>query len=250
MQRSKPMNEKKHEEQELEYVKLEKPLLVRTPRYSSKFEEIKLDTDPFNGVLMLKSPRKAMASGSLPPQFSVTHTVRNSIRAFVCKSANATTVTTRDMMGIFGCIGSVVNTTMVPIASTFKINAIHVWPAPSGSNPDSADLYWSPSLSPYTRDDEKISVLPTNVSVTTPFTFRPPKGSLAEFWQGGQASTIFNIMCAVGSVVYVDADYTITNSILPTPLTVTTAAVSTFYYGYLDGATNHQFQPVGVLSTF
>jgi len=105
-------------------------------------------------------------------------------------------------------------------------------------------------LSQFTKDTERISILPEGITNTAGVRFVPPKNTLATDWQTSSSNSLFTIVSSTGSVVFVDATFTITNTTSPTTSTVATATQGTFYYGYLDGPASHAYQPIGVLSTF
>lgn len=185
---------------------------------------------------------------SLPPSIELTHVVTGT-RAFQSSSVTARACNPTNLMVIFGAVATT-STTIQPIASSFKIHSITIWPSPSSTGTAFADLWWNVSISQFSKDTERISVIPEGVSVTTPVKFVPPKNSLAAEWQTSSSNSLFTIVSSPGSVVYVHASYTISNTSIATVSTVATATSGLIYYGYLDGPGTHAYQPVGVLSTF
>jgi hypothetical protein len=185
----------------------------------------------------------------LPPtlQGSVVnnHTFRFQTNADVV----AYSVTVGNVIGAIGTIGTVVNTTVASIASSFKLKSITIWPAQSSAI-HNAEFSWAGSYGTV-ADRSTTKSIPLGITETAPFRTRPGLDTLASDWQNSSTtSTVLGIMYDIpkGSIVDLSVTYTQRNTQAGVSYTVTTAALGTFYYLYLDGATA-KFLPVALPTT-
>jgi hypothetical protein len=161
-------------------------------------------------------------------------------------------VTANSVIGALGTVCTVTNTTVRPFASSFRIKKITVWPSCSSAASQEVRIVWSNSLTlGFVRDSEIERINPEGVSVTAPAVFKPPKLSLAEFWQTGSGSTMFTVVAiTAGSVIDFEVDFTLSNGFLSATQAVGTGTLGNVYYLYLDGSTSHNFVPLGIPATF
>jgi len=189
---------------------------------------------------------------SLPPPINTVVMVSHTFR-FTNSSTVTSQISIGDLIGICGVQGTVVNTTVASIASTFRVRKVCVWPGlpfTAGSETN-AEIIWA-GLSGTVKDESIDRSIPGGVTVDRPFESVPPKNSLASFWQdGSSASTVlFSLTAFQGSVVDVHMSYTLRNNQGGQTFTVATAALGSLYFLYLDGSTSHKWTPVGIPATF
>jgi hypothetical protein len=163
--------------------------------------------------------------------------------------------TVGNLIGACGVIGTIVNSTAASIASAVKLRRVTVWPsteAESGTdhNPEIsfATGYGTTSDRSYNKS------VPGGLAVSAPFVARPKPDTLAALWQNSSASsstlfTLFDI--PKNSIIDVDMSFCMRNAQSGLSFSgLTTVALGTIYYMYLDGASAHTYQPVGLPNTF
>jgi hypothetical protein len=226
--------------------------LVRAPRLvraESKFElksepEAKLDTP---GVLM-KNRRVGKGQRGLPPQLDITPTVRHTFRFYQTVGGH-TAVTVNNVFGALGGVCYVANSLVKPMASSFKIHKVTIYPAPNLSGTSACNVAWALATGAQMRDEEKDRTLPEGLTVTSPVESSPPRGSLAAMWQVGSTNSLFFTDALVGSVLDMDISFTLSNQFVVSGQTVVTGTLGNIYYLYLDGSTSHNWIPVGFPTT-
>lgn len=223
--------------------------LAVPPSECSKTEEEKISAV---GKGMLLGAGKSLGKSgrsSLPPTIDLAPTCRHVFR-FTCNAGTTgVNVRAQDLIGVCGGVCTVTNSTFRPMASSVRIHKVTVWQGLSSTGFEFASVWWATGLA-QARDSEKNRTIPQGSTITGPVVFTPPPGTLAAFWQTSASTTIFAIACAPGSVVDVDLSFTLSDSIISSTTTIATGVLGTIYYGYLDGPSNHQFMPVGLVSTF
>jgi len=95
-----------------------------------------------------------------------------------------------------------------------------------------------------------MTAYPQGCSVPDVLDFVPPKGCLAEFWQGASGNAFLRMTLAPGSILDVHLDVTTTNVITPPSSAIVTGGLGSPYYLPLDGTTSHQILALGLPSTF
>jgi hypothetical protein len=177
---------------------------------------------------------RAMAP-SLPPTIRNNLQTRQVLRFYntAAITGSNSNVTNTDIFGAIGVIGRVVNSTVTPFASSFKINSVTIWPA-SGSGSSDVSVTFQEQSNDSSEDLEMSSAMPASVTTTSMFRAYPPKNSLASFWinETQTSGLVFMniILSGTGSIVDLDVTWT-----LPTgwnssqTISVSTAAVGTFY---------------------
>lgn len=165
-------------------------------------------------------------------------------------SSVALTAITRGSLGMsLGAVCSVANSTLVGIASSFRIRHVRVWPAPSTSAVNSCALFWGVGSAEQAlqKDTEKLEVLPEGVSVTGVLTFRPPRGSFTSMWQvtnENPTDTMWTITCAIGSIIEIVGEFTLATAQGAFGQNgYAAASLGSFYYPYLDGPASHLYAP-------
>ncbi len=194
--------------------------------------------------------RRGGGGMSLPPQMNLSTTFRFRMM-YQTSSATPSDVTVAHMLAWPGCICTVANTTMVPIASSMRLRKITLWPSAATSTPDECYVNWLTGASGRTRDQQRIRILPDGVTETGAVVFRPPRTSIAGDWLTNNVSgTVFTISGAVGSICLVEVMATLTNAQSVSTVTITTGSIGAYYYPYLDGPTNHRWRPLALNYTF
>jgi len=187
---------------------------------------------------------------SLPPLLDVTPHYNTVRRYFTAAGTSSQVITPTNILTSLGAIGTVVNSTVAAFHSSFRLRRIRVWGGLQASGAESVSVSWSSALSSTVQDTEKVVAYPEGGGIPGAMTFSPPKGSLAELWQGANTNGILRISLSPGSIVDVHLSVTLGNTLTPPSATVTTAAVGSLYYLPLDGPTSHLITPLGLPTTF
>ncbi len=197
-----------------------------------------------------KMVRKSAATRSdLPPQLQTTSRVRKRLRFLATSALTDQSITGQTMAGACGGIAAT-TTEVVPWASTIRLRRVTIWPA-VGSTAGIADVTWATDGTLFVKDEFRLTSIPQGVSIDKAVTSVPPKGTLGQFWQtASNTSTIFTISAPSGSIVDIVVDFTLSNEIAPTSITVVTAVLGQVYYLYLDGPGSHLLKPEGLPTTF
>jgi hypothetical protein len=181
----------------------------------------------------------------LPPSLSLVPTLSHRYR-FQSTSNALTLCSTGNFLGSLGVIGTVTNSTVATIASSFRLNRIEVWPASGGT----CTVDWA-SATGYTKDEMKDASLPSGVTVTKSLRFLPPKQSFAALWTNEVNSSValFSMFAPTGSIIDVHVSYTICGVFAPLNISVATAVIGSSYYLALDGPSTNHYPPVGLPTT-
>lgn len=162
---------------------------------------------------------------------------------------------TRGQVGMsLGGVGTVLNSTVAGIASSFRINEITAWPPAGGS----VDVEWNitgTAEQALGKDSARQKTLPTGITVTGGLVFRPPAGSYSSMWQAANTNTsdvMFQIAATAGTVLQLKIAYTMPVSVGSgvSQSGYAGVTVGSFYYPYLDGPSTHHWKPVAVPTTF
>jgi len=194
--------------------------------------------------------RKSAATRSdLPPQLQTTSRIRKRLRFLALSAITNQSITGQTMAGACGGIAAT-TTDVVPWASTIRLRRVTIWPA-VGTSAGVADVTWATDGTLFVKDEFRLTSVPQGVTIDKSVTSVPPKGTLGQFWQAAtNTSTIFTISAPSGSIVDIVIDFTLSNEIAPTAITVVTATQGLVYYLHLDGPGSHKLQPEGLTSTF
>ncbi len=163
---------------------------------------------------------------------------------FQCNAAvTAAPILNSDLIGIGGGVCSVVNTTFVPFCNSFKLKSIEVWsPLVTAGTPTTCSVEWTG-----TNNSPNVEVTDTTVTSTFPahLKTKPPRNSLASFWQVGSANQICLLTAPTGSIIDVVISYVMndneTNSIT---IPVAVGVLGKVYY--LGLCNNASASPVAV----
>lgn len=138
---------------------------------------------------------------------------------FYCAGVTAASCTRATIAGALGstCITA---TTLVAQATSFKIRRILIWSASVSSTINESFISWSfgTAEQALVKDDQKVrpvvgGTVPNGASI-----WKPPKGSYAAMWQrcnvgASPSETLFQITVGNGSVVLLEADFTLGSAI-------------------------------------
>jgi len=195
--------------------------------------------------------KRSMAGGTMdiPPPRHLTCNIHHVYR-FRCTASGTYAVTIANFVGSLGVMGTVVNSTAVTLASSFKLRSIKMWP-PSNAGSDFGYLEWASAWTTLQRDEQVLASLPDGITVPTSLTFRPGKGSIAAMWTSNNAnSAYFNLNAVTGAIIDVDVDWTITNALASQSIAGFAAiALGSIYYLALDGRASNKLLPIGLAST-
>jgi len=157
-------------------------------------------------------------NGSQPPEIDAQ--VNCKFRGYFYSGGVTNANCTRATIG--GALGSHATgtTTLVAQATSFRIKRITIWTASVAGNTNDSFVFWAASTGEQAlvKDDVKIKPVVGGTVPAGPMTFSPPKGSYASMWQRVNTSaspgeTIFQVTMGAGSVLLLEADFTLGGSI-------------------------------------
>lgn len=183
--------------------------------------------------------------GHIPP-ISSNVTIRHKFR-FIAQSAVNVKITNNDILASLGSVCYVVNSSGLSIAETYRIKSVEVWaPIASQGTAATCSVEWSPNTTA-TNYSSSLQVSDTSINPQSPahVRCRPPKGSVASFWQEPSAGSLnlLAIIAPAGSVVDVFLEYVLVDdnsNRVPTTYASASAVLGYMYYGYLD---NYESNP-------
>ncbi len=183
--------------------------------------------------------RPAMAP-ALPPPLEASPTYYARFRFMANASAAGYAITVLNMAGIFGVVTTSANTTH-PVVSSFKIKRVTIW-SPTTTGAVQCEWVWNMSASGHDKDSQKITSVPTGVTLTRPLVTVPPVNSIAAFWTNfntSGSSSVAAVTAQSGAVIDIEADFTLSTGLGQFGTITTTAAgtVGVFNYLPLDGTT-------------
>jgi hypothetical protein len=185
-----------------------------------------------------------------PPQLraypELTHTYR-----FFCNTTVTNVVISNDLLfGAAGGICTIANSKITCIFGTLKVKRVQIWAPLLTSGANVVELLWGTQAQ---SNSNPIRISDVSVSTMYPahIDTRPPKDSLASFWQIVSVSNnLFEVSCPVGSYIDVTLQLTLWNNEgAGFQTTVGLATLADMYYMSLDGPTNHDLQPVSLNTT-
>jgi len=185
-----------------------------------------------------------------PPQIKSNIIFSHRYRYVATGAAIAVNITGASLMLAAGCVGSVVNTTVVSLYTSVRLKRIEIWSPPPLAGASSCTVQY------LTTDGVGAAVEHSDTSVSPAYpahlVSRPPSRDLSSFWQSPATTNnnMFAISCAAGSLIDVDLELILNdgNSILA--LAVAAAAVGQIYYLALDRAVpSNNLIPVALNTT-
>lgn len=240
---------------------------VTDDRSDRKTQAVDIDVKKvFEGIRLprplpakLRAAKGKNGNGSWPPSIQIAGMVRRQTLRFETTNAVSGTngiITADDIFGALGVIGKVSNTSVVALATSFRLRRVTIYPSASTSGGVVASISWA-SDDDHDPDRRVTTYRPAGV-VGTPNSFSsvPPKNSTAGFWMRNSVAVANVAMFYVdisgtGSILDLELDWTLTTDELAAQtITVATATVGKFYRLYLNRvAAANTLKPVEFSST-
>jgi len=228
-------------------------LRAENQHFTNLVKSGRFDKRPFSMPRRKKGERKAPSR--LSPisvmRLQVTPVTRHTFRFSATAAQGALTpVSVTNLIGICGGIGTITNSTINHIASSFRVHRVTITAPAAAAADTTARITWGSSNQ--TPDIEWVdstvgSAFPLRVSSV------PPKLSDARLWYSSinAATAVFNLAYPVNAIVDVDIEYTqLNNMALFATAGVTTVVLGNIYYLPLDGVASHNLVAVGLPTTF
>ncbi len=188
-------------------------------------------------------------TGPQPRDLNTTPTCRATYRYGLSSAITMQAVNPKTCVGAIGGICTVASTTLVPWASSFRVREVRVFPPAEASSISvrPAAVQWYGAVDHIEKDDRHDQTMPYGVSGGSLLRSRPPKASLARDWIISESAnpTIFAVTADPGSIVEVDFEWTLVNSLVPQNSTIASGALGSTYYLALDGPTSNKLVPLG-----
>jgi len=120
----------------------------------------------------------------------------------------------------------------------------------SGFTQTTCSILWLGSISPFTQDKE-VSNTSINPSKPAYISAKPPKNSLASFWQTAGTNNLVLLNAPQGTIIDINLSLTLDDNDdgAPAASTVSTATVGVHYYLSLDPNATHRFVPISLNTT-
>lgn len=153
---------------------------------------------------------------------------------FIANAAFNDTITSKCCFGAAGGIATVVNSTVSFCYESMRLISVDAWSPPATQGAAATvSVEWLSTNSP------SIEVSDTTVSVSqnAHISSRPPKGSLASFWQQiATTFSLFTLVCPVNTIVDVAMELIQFDqaAVAATQTGLTTAVLGEMYYLALD----------------
>lgn len=179
-----------------------------------------------------------------PPAYQSQKILNKTTRYTFTQATAYASVYTQELLMSIGaiCITGGNPGTLAPIAGSFRIKRIRVWGCPPALGTGcTVAINWSPSSN--TTYVPPLEVSDTSMSTAIPayIDVRPPKQSLAGFWQSPTSSVqLFKVASPVGGYMDIDTEFIISaNDVIPSTYTTSTSVTQgSMYYVPLDGSNN------------
>jgi hypothetical protein len=197
-----------------------------------------------------KNHSRSLVRLNKPPQIR-SNIIYNHTFRFAATAGATAQVTVLDALGAAGGICFVVNSQLALFAQSVKINSVSIWsPPPSQGAVSTCSVEWA-STAAQSIGYGNQETSDTSNSVASPavvFT-RPPRNSLASFWQSAASTVLFTCVTPAGSIVDFSASFILCDVNTPEDQGVAVAALGSIYYLALDGPTTNNLVPVSMVTT-
>jgi len=243
-----------------------RPLPVRSEQELSAQAEPSPDEDKNSAVVLKtvetatvrRARHRAIKAGvpDLPPTIEVAMALPFRIRYVLVSTvafANAAAVTRGGMAAGLGGIATASNS-VAAWASSFQLRRITAWCSAGGDFSISSQSSAASAEQALQKDSEKISVLPTGVTVPSGgrmFTF--PSTTFLGMWQLSAVNStdvLFEYWGTAGTVLDVEGVFTLVGpTVAPYVASVGSSTAANCYYLSPDGNTAHNWQPQGLPTT-
>lgn len=188
--------------------------------------------------------KKGKAQANLPPMRNLAVTVRHTFRfrsaGFVAVSCSVT-----DLLGACGGICYTANSLLRTWASSVRVHKMTIWPDAAGE----VTINWATPVTGIEKDVMMNEDLPTGVTLTGAVVSKPPAKSLCGSWLQSSTANIFIVNSTAGCIMDVDLEFTLSATLLGTAITIATGTLGTIYYLALDGPSQNNLVPVGLVTT-
>jgi hypothetical protein len=204
--------------------------------------------------LQTKQPKRRTGRASravvLPREAGIR--VNHVYRFDTTSGINASNITVGMIFGAIGTMGQVANSSVASFASSFRIKRLTIFESAQGVVTVGSEIFWASTTDVNTAD-----IVYTNSTIPydrpSCVSSTPPPKSLASFWWNSSATTttpLFGLTCAIGSIIDLDVEFTIANSLEGLAgISVATATVGNVYYLALNGPATNTAIPVGLPTT-
>jgi len=168
------------------------------------------------------------------PAFKPNLTFNHKFR-FNCTAAVSSDITNSNLMATFGTICTVLNTSGVALAESFKLKRVKIWtPPPTQGSSATCSVEWS-TFASAALYNSSMQTSDTSINPSSPayVSVAPPKGSNASFWQTAGTTVLFHITAPIGSIIEIDVLVVLVddnNDRLGITYTSGAATLGNFYY--------------------
>lgn len=194
-------------------------------------------------AVKLKQTMKGRRGGSgllpLSKQIAIFEVIHSKLRfknpSAALASATTGLITINDVFGAILVVGKVTNTSVIPVATSFRLRKVTIWLAGGGSAEADASIEYFSANSDQEPDMEYMNTIQAGTALCQAVSRRPPKNSTAGFWYRDTMSPVNTAVLGLkisnaNSVVELDVDWTLPTAIISsTTITVATATVGAFY---------------------
>lgn len=169
------------------------------------------------------------------PVFSVINTKLRFKNSGAIATATTGLITINDIFGAILCIGKVSNTSVTPLATSFRIRKVSIWISGSTAAEADAGIAWFSANSDQDPDMEYVDEIQQMAGLSQCVVSRPPKNSTAGFWYRDTVSPVNTAVFGLkisnqNSITEVDLDWTLPTSVVGSAtITVSTATVGAMY---------------------
>jgi hypothetical protein len=197
------------------------------------------------------SARRSVATGprNLQPKELETNVKILHRFRFAASAAFSGTITTNFVGGTLGTLGTVTNTSVTGLFTSFKIRSLEMWsPPPSQGATATCSINWFSS-----NQSPNIEHSDTTVSTAYPAHLKssPPPLSLASFWTSViSGANLFTLVAPAGTIIDLVVDAILKDDEASADtIAVATAVIGTAYYLALDGTASNLLVPVSLVTT-
>lgn len=180
------------------------------------------------------------------PSFSSNVTVTRKFR-FAAQSSAVVKISNNDILAALGSMCTTGGISGYCLAQSYQLKQIEIWsPIASQGTSATCSIEWTANSSA-ANFNSSLQTSDTSINPLSPahVRVRPPKGSVASFWQEPSASAInlMSITAPAASIIDLTVKYVLLDDNANRVLTTYTSGVATLgfaYYGYLD---NYETNP-------
>lgn len=185
-----------------------------------------------------KKLQKARSKGTLQPSQIISNITWNHTFRFSSSGAFTSPITVFNIFGVAGSIGIIAGPPgfgqVSCIASSFKINYVELW-GMTGASGSTLSIDWVGGVNSPNKEYSD-----TTLSTAFPAHLRckPPKLSIAAFWQRPNVAPMFTLTSTSSTVIDLNLSIIMNDTnVVPTAFNpvLTVIVLGVQYYGYLDG---------------